>query len=157
MSKGVIAQILAEEHRHIREDGGDAKAYYTKSLNKGKGKQKRRRDKQCSHCDRKGHDIMECYTLKREQEEEASKTNSRSSKANSRSGTLSSNRGLGKSMSSKSMSGKLASTKITKANASSSDSDSDGTVQVYMACAALAPSTPKPTIERVYKTKAELC
>jgi hypothetical protein len=156
-SKGVIAQILAEEHRHIREDGGDAKAYYVKSSNKGKGKQKRRRDKQCSHCDRKGHDITECYTLKREQEEEVSKANSRSSKANSRSGTLSSNRGSGKSTSGKSTSGKSASAKIAEANASSSDSDSDGTVQVYMAHAALAPSTPELTIEHVYKTKAELC
>ena len=63
-SKGVIAQILAEEHRRICEDGGDAKASYAKSSGKGKGKQKRRRDKQCSHCDHKGHDITECYTLK---------------------------------------------------------------------------------------------
>jgi hypothetical protein len=157
MSKGVITQILAEEHCRIRKDRGNAKAYYVKSSNKGKGKQKHRRDKQCSHCDRKGHDITECYTLKWEQEEEASKTNSRSSKANSRSGTPSSNRGSGKSTSSKSTSSKSASAKIAKANASSLDLDSDGTIQVYMARAALAPSTPKPTIERVYKTKAELC
>jgi len=53
-SKGVITQILAEEHRHIYEDGGDAKAYYTNSSGKGKGKQKHRRDKQCSHYDCKG-------------------------------------------------------------------------------------------------------
>jgi hypothetical protein len=54
MSKGVIAQILAEEHRRICEDGSDVKAYYVKSSGKGKGKQKHRRDKQCSHYDCKG-------------------------------------------------------------------------------------------------------
>jgi hypothetical protein len=151
-SKGVIVQILAEEHRRIREDGGDAKAYYAKSPGKGKGKQNRRKDKKCSHCERKGHDVSECYTLKREQEEKASK-------ANSRSGTPSSGKSSGKSSSTKSSSGKaLGSAKVARANASdNSSSDSDETVQVYMARTASIPSAPvEPTIERVYKTKAEI-
>ena len=151
-SKGVIVQILAEEHRRIREDGGDAKAYYAKSPGKGKGKQNRRKDKKCSHCERKGHDVSECYTLKREQEEKASK-------ANSRSGTPSSGKPSGKSSSTKSSSGKASgSAKVTRANASDdSSSDSDETVQVYMARTASIPSAPvEPTIERVYKTKAEI-
>jgi hypothetical protein len=76
-SKGVIVQILAKEHHCICEDGRDAKAYYMKSLGKGKGKQNRKKGKECSHCDRKWHDISECYTLKWEQEEKASKTSSR--------------------------------------------------------------------------------
>lgn len=148
-SKGVIIQILAEEHCHICKDSGNAKAYYAKSSGKRKGKQKCRRDKQCSHYDCKGHNVTECYTLKQEQEEKVSK-------ANSRSGTPSSNRGSGKSTSGKSTSSKSASAKITKANASSSDSDLDRTVQVYMAHTALASDTPEPTIECVYKTKAKL-
>jgi hypothetical protein len=152
MSKGVIAQILAEEHCRICKDGGDAKAYYAKGSGKGKGKQNCRKDKKCSHCEHKGHDVLECYTLKWEQEEKASK-------ANSRSGTLSSGKSSGKSSSTKSLSGKaLGSTKVARANASDdSGSDSDETVQVYMACTASIPSTPaEPTIERVYKTKAEI-
>jgi hypothetical protein len=152
MSKGVIAQILAEEHRCIREDGGDTKAYYAKSSNKGKGKQNRRKDKKCSHCERKGHDVSECYTLKREQEEKASKANSRSS-------TPSLGKSSGKSSSTKSSSGKASgSAKVARANASDdSGSDSDKTVQVYMACTASIPSAPaEPTIEQVYKTKAEI-
>jgi hypothetical protein len=47
-SKGVIAQILAEEHCCICKARGDATAYYIKSLGKGK---------KCSHCKRKGHNI----------------------------------------------------------------------------------------------------
>ncbi len=138
-SKAVIAQILAKEHRRICEDSGDAKAYYAKSIGKGKGKPKCRNKKKCSHCNRKGHDISECYTLKREKEEKASKANSRSS-------TLSSSKGSSKPSLSKSASAKIA-------EANSSDLDSDGTVQVYMAH---TPHTLEPTIEHVYKTKAEL-
>jgi len=151
-SKGVIAQILAEEHRRIREDRGNTKAYYTKSLGKGKGKQNCRKDKNCSYCKHKGHDISKCYTLKWEQEEKASK-------ANSRSGTLSSGKSSGKSSLTKSSSGKaLGSAKVARANASDdSGSDSDETIQVYMAHTASIPSAPvEPTIERVYKTKAEI-
>ncbi len=37
-SKGVISQILAEEHRRIRAAGGDTTAYFTKSTAKGKKK-----------------------------------------------------------------------------------------------------------------------
>jgi hypothetical protein len=150
-SKGVIAQILAEEHRCIREDGGDAKAYYAKSLGKGKGKPKRRKEKECSHCDRKGHDVSECYKLKQEKEEKE-----KASKANSRSGTPSSSKSSNKSSSGKSSSSKSTSTKIAEANTDSSESDSDDTVQVYMARTTSTPHALEPTIERVYKTKAEL-
>jgi len=148
MSKGVIAQILAEEHHCICKDGGDTKAYYAKSLGKGKGKQNHRKEKHCNHCNRKGHNISECYTHKWEQEEKGLK-------ANSRSGTPSLGKLLGKSSSNKA----LSSVKVTRANTSDhSDSDSDSTVQVYMAHAVHTPSTPapEPTIKHVYKTKAEL-
>jgi hypothetical protein len=127
MSKGVITQILAKEHHHICEDSSDAKAYYTKSLGKGKGKQNCRKDKKCSHCKCKGHDVLECYTLKQEQEEKASKANSRSS-------TPSSGKSSGKSLLTKFSSGTaLGSTKVARASASDdSGSDSDKTIQVYL-------------------------
>ena len=142
----VITQILAEEHRRICKDGRDAKAYYTKSLGKRKGKPKYRKEKECSHCDRKGHDISECYKLKQEKEEKE-----KASKANSRSGTPFLSKGSNKSSSGKSSSSKSASAKIAKANTDSSESDSDDTVQVYMACTTSTPHTLKPTIKRMYK------
>jgi hypothetical protein len=151
MSKGVIAQILAEKHRCIREDGRDAKAYYAKSLGKGKGKPKCRKEKECSHCDRKGHNVSECYKLKREKEEKE-----KVSKANSRSGTPSSSKSLNKSSSGKSSLSKSTSAKIAEVNTDSSESDSDDTVQVYMARTTSTPHALEPTIEHVYKTKAKL-
>ena len=152
-SKGIIAQILAEEHHRIREDGGDAKAYYAKSLGKGKGKRGNKKEKRCSHCDRKGHDIADCRVLKQEQEEKVSKPTSRSS-------TPSSGKGASKHSSSKCSSSKTsASTKIADVDASDhSDLSSNGTVQVYMVRAVPTPpvSTTEQTVEQVYKTKAEL-
>src|SRR6266851_7614627 len=79
-SKGVISQILAEEHCHIRTAGGDTTAYYAKSSGKVKKKDNR---KKCSHCKRKGHDISECRTLKWEQEEKSSRSTSRSGTSSS--------------------------------------------------------------------------
>jgi hypothetical protein len=149
-SKGVIAQILAEEHRCIREDGGDAKAYYAKSLGKGKNRQG---NKKCSHCDRKGHNVSECRILKQEQEEEASKPDSRS-------GTPSSGKASRKSSSSKSSSSRAsASAKVANADTSDdSDSGSDKNAKVYMARTVSAPPNPvtERAVERVYMTKAEL-
>jgi hypothetical protein len=122
-SKGVIAQILAKEHCRIREDSGDAKAYYAKSLGKGKGKQNCRKDKKCSHCDCKGHNVSERYTLKWEQEEKASK-------ANSRSGTPPLSKLSGKLLLGRSSSNKASGfTKVTRADISDHlSSDSDETV-----------------------------
>jgi hypothetical protein len=64
MSKGIIVQILAEEHHYIHKDSGDAKAYYAKSLGKGKGKWGNKKEKRCFHCDHKGHNILDCCILK---------------------------------------------------------------------------------------------
>jgi hypothetical protein len=109
--------------------------------------------KQCSHCDHKGHDISDCCILKQEQEEKASKPTSRSS-------TLSLGKGASKHSSSKCLFSKTsASTKIADADASDhSDLSSDKTIQVYMAHATPIPPVPttEQTIERVYKTKAKL-
>jgi len=134
-------QILAEEHHRIQAARGDVTTYFTKSTGKGK---KRGDVKKCSHCKCKGHDVSKCWTLKKEQEEEAT------SGSNAKSNSSSSGKLSGK-LSSK-LSGKLpskASTKIAEADDSSSDSDE--TVQVFMAHAA-----PIQEIEHVYKTKAEL-
>ena len=134
-SKGVISQILAEEHRRIRAAGGDTTAYFTKST--AKGKKKSGNGKKCSHCNRRGHNVSECRALKKEQEETASGSNTKSNSSSS-----------GKTP------GK-ASAKVAAADGS----DSDETVQVFMALAVPTPTVEpiaEPTIERVYKTKAEL-
>ena len=39
-SKGIISQVLAEEHHHVHAAGGDAMAYYAKGAAKGKKKGK---------------------------------------------------------------------------------------------------------------------
>ena len=147
-SKGVISQVLAEEHRRVHTAGGDTTAYYAKSALKGKKK-----GKQCSRCKNKGHVISKC--CKYEQEETTSSK-------------VSSSKTLGKSQSGKSLLGKSSSrgssskpqfsratdsAKIIAANSdSSSNSDSDDTVQVFM-----ARTTQDEDVEHIYKMRAKLC
>ena len=151
-SKGVISQILAEEHRHVHAAGGDASAYFAKAAPKGK---KKRGKKTCSYCKNKGHTASECR--KREQEEKPSGSNSSS---NGSSGKTSGKSSSGKSSkaSSRSSSSRPSSSRTTDSarivaadSDSDSSSDSDDTVQVFMARATL-----DEDVERVYKTKAEL-
>jgi len=153
-SKHVISQILAEEHRRIRAAGGDATTYFAKSSSKAKKKQDN--GKKCTHCKRKGHDVSECRTLKREQEEKASGSNAKSSD-NTSSGkpsNRSSGRTSGKAP--RPSSRKASNTAKVAAAESDSSSDSDGTVQVFMARATTQPIASNEQVERVYKTKAEL-
>jgi len=141
MSKGVISQILAEEHHHIRATRGNTTAYFTKSMGKGKKKQENR--KKCTHCKHRGHNVSECHTLKREQEEKVSRSNSKSSD------TSTSSKASGKT-SSKGSSNR-SSAKVANANADS-DSDSNEMIQVFVARTALDDKK----VEHVYKMKAEL-
>jgi len=145
-SKGVISQILAEEHCRIHAAGGDATAYYAKSSGKVK---KKDNGKKCSHCKCKGHDVSECRTLKWEQEEKSSRSTSRSGTSSLGKGSNSKvpSKGLSKN-SSKGSSGRT-STKVAAADTDSDDSDK--TIQVFMAHAI----SDQP-IERIFKTKAEL-
>ena len=151
-SKGVISQILAEEHHCVHAMGGDATAYYAKSALK----RKKKKVKKCSYCNNKGHIASEC--CKCEHEERSSGLNLALNTSNGRL--------LGKSLSSKSLLGKLSSgkslsrmlnskatnsAKIAAAD-SDSNSDSDETVQVFMACTAT-----NENIKHIYKTKAKLC
>jgi hypothetical protein len=55
-SKGIISQVLAEEHRHVHAAGGDTTTYYAKAALKGKKKH----GKKCSYCKNKGHTASEC-------------------------------------------------------------------------------------------------
>ncbi len=148
-SKGVISQILAEEHHLVHAKGGDTSVYYTRSAPKGKKKLKR-----CSRCKYKGHTASECCKC---DSEENPAPNTLSGKT------------LGKSSSGKPLSGKFSSkgssfksssrrpTDSAKIVATNSDSgsgfrsDSKDTVQVFMAHA-----TAGNDVEHVYKTKAEL-
>jgi len=68
-SKGVISQVLAEEHCCVHAAGGNATAYYAKGTAKGKKKGKR-----CSHCKNKGHVTSKC--CKHEPEESTSSNTS---------------------------------------------------------------------------------
>ena len=151
-SKGVISQILAEEHHCVHATGGDATAYYAKSA----PKERKKKVKICSYCNNKGHITFKC--CKCEHEERSSGSNSASNTSNGRT--------LAKSSSSKSLSGKTSSGKLSsrmlnskatdsaKIAATNSDcnSDSDKTVQVFMAHTAT-----NEDIEHVYKMKAKLC
>jgi len=127
-SKGVIAQVLAEEHHRIHEAGGDATAYYAKSS--GKGKKKKDNGKKCSHCKRKGHNVSECHMLKQEQEEKASRLttlfNSPSGKSSGRSSGKYSGKSSGKA--SKSLPHNGSSSAKIATTESDSDSGSDDTV-----------------------------
>jgi NAD(P)H-flavin reductase len=88
-SKGVISQVLAEEHHWVHAAGGNAMAYYAKGATKGKKK-----GKQCSYCKNKGHITSECCKCKLEE---------------STSSNTSTGKTLGKSQSEKSLSAKLSS------------------------------------------------
>jgi len=146
-SKGVIGQILAEEHCCIHMARGDATAYYAKSS--GKGKKKKDNRKKCSHCKCKGHNISKCHTLKWEQEEKAARSTPKSSTSSS--GKASNGKSSSKALSkntSKGLSGR-ASAKV--ATADTDLDDSDKTIQVFMACA-----ISEQPIKCVFKTKAEL-
>ena len=152
MSKNVISQILVKENRRIRAAGGDATSYFAKSL--GKAKKKQDNGKKCTHCKRKGHDISECHTLKRKQEEKAAASNTTSNGLSSRSSGRSSGKSTGKSSgkaSKSSFNRGINSAKIAAAD-DNSGSESDDTIQVF-----LAHATPYEEVECVYKTKAELC
>jgi hypothetical protein len=54
--------------------GEDATAYFAKASKKGKGQDKDRdcrwSKKKCSHCSHIGHNITECWKLKKEKEDE---------------------------------------------------------------------------------------
>jgi len=151
-SKGVISQILAEEHHRVHATGGDATAYYTKSTLKGKKK----KVEKCSHCNNKGHIASKC--CKCEHEERSSGSNLALNTLNGRllGKSLLSKSLLGKSSSGKSLSRMLNSKATNSAKIATTDSDSnsdsDETVQVFMACTAT-----NEDIKRIYKTKAELC
>ncbi len=112
-SKGVISQILAEEHCRIHAAGGDATAYYAKSSGKVK---KKDNGKKCSHCKCKGHDVSECRTLKWEQEEKSSGSTSRSGTSSPGKGSNGKAPGKGSSKNSFKGSSGRTSTKVAAAD-----------------------------------------
>ncbi len=139
-SKRVISQILAKEHCCICMAGGDATAYYTKSLGKGK---------KCFHCKHKGHNISKCCTLKWEQEEKALRSNPKS--GSSLFGKMSNGKVSSKASSKNSSKGSFghASAKVAAANTDLNNSDE--TIQVFIAHAI----SDQP-IEYIFKIKAKL-
>ncbi len=66
------AQILADEQHCVRESGIGATAFFTKASKKTKEskkeKEKEKGKKHCTHCNRSGHNVSECWKLKKEQE-----------------------------------------------------------------------------------------
>jgi hypothetical protein len=53
------------------ESGNSFTAFYAKVTKKGKSKKPTSNDKKCTHCKIKGHNIKECWKLKRECEKAA--------------------------------------------------------------------------------------
>jgi len=146
-SKGVISQVLADEHHRVHAAGGDAMAYYAKGTPKGKKKGKR-----CSHCKNKGHVTSECHKCEPE-ETTSSNTSTGKTSGKSQSGKSSLSKPSTRGSTSKPPSSRATdSTKIVAADSdSSSSSSSDDTVGAYM-----ARLSADEDIEHVYKTKAEL-
>src|SRR5216683_7315006 len=147
-SKGIISQVLAEEHHQVHAAGGDAMAYYAKGALKGKKKGKR-----CSRCKNKGHVASKC--CKHELEETAlSNTSTGKTSGKSRSGKSSSNKPFTRGSTSKPLSSRAPNfAKIVAADSDSgSSSSSDDTVGAYIACLSA-----DEDVEHVYKTKAKLC
>ena len=79
LSEGILpnelkAQILADEQCRIWESGVGATAFFAKASKKTKEskkeKDKEKAKKHCTHCDICGHDVSECWKLKKEQEAE---------------------------------------------------------------------------------------
>src|SRR5216683_2119663 len=123
-SKGVISQVLAEEHHRVHAAGGNAMAYYTKGALKGKKK-----GKQCSRCKNKGHVASEC--CKHELEETASSnTSTGKTLGKSRSGKSLSSKPFTRGSTSKPLSSQATnSAKIVAADSDSgSSSSSDNTI-----------------------------
>jgi hypothetical protein len=71
-SNAVINEILVDEARRIRVGGGDATAFFAKAAGKRDKNRESNWDpnKNCTHCNRRGHDITDCRKLKREKEKE---------------------------------------------------------------------------------------
>jgi hypothetical protein len=147
-SKGIISQVLAEEHHHVHAAGGDATAYYAKGAVKGKKKGKR-----CSHCKNKGHIASKCCKCEPE-ESASSNTSTGKTSGKSRSGKSSSAKSSSRGTTPKPPSSWATdSAKIVTADSDSrSSSSSDDTIGAYM-----AHFSADEDVEHVYKTKAELC
>ncbi len=125
--------------------------YFAKSS--GKAKKKQDNGKKCTHCKCKGHNILECHTLKQEQEEKVAASNTTSnglsSRLSGRSSSKSTSKLSGKASKSLSNHG-TNSAKVTAAK-DNSGSELDNTIQVFLACAASYEE-----VEHIYKMKAEL-
>jgi hypothetical protein len=65
------------------ESGNSFTAFYAKVTKKGKSKKATSNDKKCTHCKIKGHDVKECWKLKRECKSKAanSKTDSKATES----------------------------------------------------------------------------
>jgi len=104
-SKVVISQILVDEEHRVHASGGTATAYFAKARKKpsrqgtGKGRDRDQdqncgdhewdNSEKCTHCNRTGHEVLECW-MKKKDDEDKNKSSS-APKANSGSSGKSSN------------------------------------------------------------------
>jgi len=140
-SKGIISQVLAEEHRCVHAAGGDAATYFAKATPKGK---KKHGKNMCSYCKNKGHTTSECRKHKQEEKPSGSNSapNTSSGKTSGKSSSSKSSSSKSSKPSSQSSSSRTSSSRTTNSmkivaadSDSDSSSDSDDTIQVFMAWA----------------------
>ena len=63
----VVSQITLDEQRRVRASGVGTAAYFARAAENGQSASNGR-EKKCTHCKKRGHDVSECRKLKREQE-----------------------------------------------------------------------------------------
>jgi len=77
----VMSQIVLDEQQRVRESGTTATAFFAKIAKKGKWKDDKSGEKgkkRCTHCKLRGHDVSECRKLKREKEQQDTKSSTAS-------------------------------------------------------------------------------
>ena len=86
-SDAIIEQIPVDKECHVHALGRTATAYFAKASkkkpgtgsNSGKPRERNQNqdpNKKCTHCKRNGHEVLECRTKKKEDEEKAKSSNS---------------------------------------------------------------------------------
>jgi hypothetical protein len=79
-TEAVVSQIVLDEQRRVRASGVGTAAYFARAAERGQSASKGR-EKKCTHCNKRGHNVSDCRKLKREQESRGVRNSSVSSAA----------------------------------------------------------------------------
>ena len=66
-TEAVVSQIILDEQRRVRASGVGTATYFARAAERGQPASNGR-EKKCTHCNKRGHNVSECRKLKREQE-----------------------------------------------------------------------------------------